>query len=243
MSGALTKIARKLFGIAHLEVYREGGAVPIDFHNYRYMSYENITRFLYFKNLYDRIAHLEGDVVECGIAGGKTFSYLASLAKYEGMGRKLWGFDSFSGLPAPTKDDGESVGWRGKFSVEIGPVIGYLQAAGINDEFLKTQVRFVPGFFEESLDKYQGPGIALLHADVDLYESYMHIFEKLYDKIVPGGIIAFDEYLRPTELSQYPGAHKAGAHKAINEFLGDKKQYIESDRVTGKFFYVKPNEK
>ena len=135
----------------------------------------------------------------------------------------------------PTKEDAGSQGFRGKFSVDIGPIMGLLQEAEVDDEFIKTQVRFVPGFFEDTLDKYRGAGIALLHADVDLYKSYTEILDKLYPKIVPGGIIAFDEYLRPTELSHYPGAHKA-----IDEYLGDKKYLIQTDRVTGKFFLVKP---
>lgn len=226
---------RKLFSFVGLEAYKKGVAVPRDFYEYRRMSYANITRFLYFKYLYDRIKNIDGDVLECGVAGGKTLSYLAFLIKHEGRGRKLWAFDSFSGLPHPTKEDTHSLGFKGKFSVKIGSVIGLLQEAGLDDDFLKTQVRFVPGFFEDTLDAYRGPGIALLHADVDLYQSYTRVLEILYPKIIPGGVIAFDEYLRPTELSQYPGAHKA-----IDEYLGDKKYLIETDRVTGKFFLVKP---
>lgn len=230
------KIFRKLFGLFGFEILRSGGAVPLDYYNYRRMSYSNVARFLYFNSLFNRVKDIEGDIVECGVAGGKTFSYLAFLSKYESKGRKVWAFDSFEGLPSPTMEDGVSAGFRGKFSAKIGLVMGLLQEAELDDDFIKTQVRFVPGFFEDTMKNYRGPGIALLHIDVDLYKSYKTVLEALYPKVVPGGIIAFDEYLRPTELSHYPEAHKA-----IDEYLGDKKYLIETDRVTGKFFLVKPN--
>ncbi len=199
------------------------------------LTYENSNKLLYFHNLFEKINTIEGDIVECGVANGRTLSYLIFLNKRESnRKRKIWAFDSFSGLPSPTKEDGNSVGFRGKFNFAMNEVIEFLKSVGVDEVYIQSQMRFIPGFFNESLKQYVGPGIAFLHIDVDLFQSYMDVLENLYDKVVPGGIIAFDEYLATDELAAYPGAHAA-----INQFLGEKKNCIQSDPITGKSFFVK----
>lgn len=198
------------------------------------LTYSNAIKLLYFRNLFEKIKNVDGDIVECGVANGRTLSYLVFLSKQESRRRKIWAFDSFEGLPDPSLEDGGSVGFRGKFNYAMSIVIDFLKKVGVEEDFIQTQMRFIPGFFDTSLKLYTGPGIALIHADVDLYKSYKDILETLYSKLVPGGIIAFDEYLATDELAAYPGAHKA-----INEFLGDLKSEIQSDPVTGKSYLVK----
>jgi len=90
----------------------------------------------------------------------------------------------------------------------------------------------VPGYFNDTLKTYQGQ-VALLHLDVDLYDSYKVCLETLYPKVATGGVILFDEYAEPTDLKNWPGAKKA-----IDEFLGENKKYLERDKF-GKWFYVK----
>ena len=60
--------------------------------------------------------------------------------------------------------------------------------------------------------------IAILHIDSDLYESYLTCLNNLYENIIDGGIIIFDEYYS----HKYPGARVA-----VNEFFEDKKGYFE----------------
>lgn len=45
--------------------------------------------------------------------------------------------------------------------------------------------------------------IALLHIDTDIYEPAVAILENLYDRIVRGGIVVFDDY------GTFPGETKA----------------------------------
>ena len=52
----------------------------------------------------------------------------------------------------------------------------------------------------------------MLHLDCDLYESYKISLTNLYDKVVAGGIIMFDEY----DDQRWPGARRA-----IDEFFMD----------------------
>lgn len=50
--------------------------------------------------------------------------------------------------------------------------------------------------------------IALLHLDIDRYESARVCLDHLYDKVTPGGIIQVDDY-----------GHWAGARNALHEFF------------------------
>jgi hypothetical protein len=77
-------------------------------------------------------------------------------------------------------------------------------------------VRLVKDFFDKTLSSYEGR-IALLHLDGDLYESYKVSLEALYDKVVSGGIIMFDEYADPRWL---------GARKAIDEFFSTSRKWL-----------------
>lgn len=53
--------------------------------------------------------------------------------------------------------------------------------------------------------------ISLLHIDVDVYEPTKIALEYLYDRVVPGGLIVFDDY-----------GTVAGETKAVDEFFQDK---------------------
>lgn len=69
---------------------------------------------------------------------------------------------------------------------------------------------------EDTLDKYldENPHtrIAMLHIDTDIYEPAMFGLHKLYERIVPGGIIVLDDY-----------AVVEGETLAADEFFADKR--------------------
>lgn len=199
------------------------------------MTYPTTARLLYFRRLMDLIAPLDGDVVECGVGRGHSLLMLASLVRDEGAGRKIWGFDSFEGFPEPAEEDrshrnpkkGE---WGDTQVVEVRNLL--LQGA-LDREFVRSQVTLVKGFFEDSLPKYRGDAIALLHLDVDLYESYLAALRELYPKVVHGGVVAFDEYMGTTEHLNFPGAQRA-----IDEYFAGTGR-IRRDQISGKYYVVK----
>ena len=201
------------------------------------MSLIMVGRFLYIKRLFDEVSELEGDIVECGVGRGNTFHFWAILCHDSTKLRRLWGFDSFEGIPEPTLED---VSPRNLKKGEIGRgtlkgVLAMLVHSGLSPGWVRSRVTLVRGFFDESLSKYTGEQIALLHIDVDLYESYKIVLEMLYDKVVPGGIIMFDEYMGTIEHEHFPGAKKA-----VDEFFADLDVRIERDVAFGKYYLVKP---
>jgi len=200
------------------------------------MTCSNISRFLYFERFLQQIRDIEGDIVECGVGYGDSFVMLSILAKREGMGRRVWGFDSFEGFPQPTAEDqsprnAQPAEWKS----DVDVVVQRLRLAGLDEHFVNRQGTLVPGFFEASLDLFRGGKIALLHLDCDLYRSYRTCLEVLYPLVQPNGIVAFDEYVNTGQLRSFPGAQRA-----IDEYFGEQRHLIVSDRDTGQYYLVKP---
>jgi O-methyltransferase len=52
-----------------------------------------------------------------------------------------------------------------------------------------------------------------IHVDCDIYESHLDCLNLLYDRLVPGGIVVFDDYAQP----KWPGATRA-----VDEFFADR---------------------
>jgi O-methyltransferase len=197
-------------------------------------SLKEAVRFRYFSDLMEVISDLEGDIVECGVGWGWSFLYLCLLARIENRGRCVWGFDSFEGFPEPGEEDGSPRNpQKGEWKTDLVAVYQLLKSSGLDDVITNSQITLVKGFFEESLPKYTGKKIALLHADADLYQSYKLIYEHLFDKVVPGGIILFDEYMNTFEHFKWPGAKTA-----IDEtFLSQAE--LKRHRYSGKYYAVK----
>ena len=155
----------------------------------------NFARFLSLKRIFDRIRHLEGDIVECGVGRGDSLLQFAYFIREEGKSRNLWGFDSFEGFPEPTLEDvSPRHSQKGDWSdTSLYGVMQKLTQAGFDAEFVRAHVTLVKGFFTTSLVKYTGNKIALLHLDVDLYSSYSETLNTLFPRVVQDGAILFDE--------------------------------------------------
>lgn len=200
----------------------------------RQFDYEkSFKQILYFHERYRSIERLDGDIVECGIGYSRTFQILACLLKRENNAkRKLYGFDSFEGFPEPTVEDtsprnpkkGE---WKVLTPTQLMRILELLR---IDKTFIDAHIRIVKGFLEDTLPQSAVEKIALLHLDVDLYLSYKVCLEQLFPKVVPGGVVLFDEYASP----KWPGARKA-----IDEYFQDTPYGLQKDQHTGKYFLLK----
>lgn len=149
---------------------------------------------------------IPGDFVECGSALGGSAALIALTLRQFGAIRPLWLFDTFEGLPAPTMSDPD-------FEIAdlfTGSCLGTLEEVhNLFDRLhVSEQARFVKGLFQKTLPAAQVSQIALLHIDGDWYESVKVCLDNLYDKVVPGGIIQFDDY-----------GYWQGARKAVDEFF------------------------
>jgi predicted O-methyltransferase YrrM len=135
---------------------------------------------LWFKDRYavlDRAVSLapdEGLILEFGVATGTTIRLLAKLFHP----RRVYGFDSFEGLPED---------W-GHYRA------GHFACAPPD---VPSNVDLVAGLFAETLPDFLAahPGrAALVHIDCDLYSSTRTVLDLLSPRIVPGTVIVLDEY-------------------------------------------------
>lgn len=143
---------------------------------------------------------LEGAFVECGVWRGGAAFLMADLLRRSGTeDRKVWLFDSFEGMPAPSDLDGVkaapwSEGEKSPFSNCFAPLEEVMRTA--EDLGLTAYTEFVKGWFDESLPAARervGP-IALLRIDSDWYWSVRRCLEELYDQVVDGGFVVLDDY-------------------------------------------------
>ena len=199
------------------------------------IHYESLAHFLYFKEIYDLISNLEGDIVECGVGRGHSLFKLCCLASYENKGRTIYGFDSFEGFPEPSEEDTSPRNpQKGEWNVATVETIERRLAKDgrIEPSFIKNNVKLIKSFFEESLTSFDGERIAFLYLDVDLYESYKVTLEFFWPKVASGGVVAFDEYRNVIE--QFPGAVKA-----IDEFFGSLATQIRFNEQADRYYIVK----
>ncbi len=149
---------------------------------------------------------LAGDVVECGAAQGGSAALMALTLRQLQSRRKLWVFDTFGGLPAPSSEDPDfelADLFTGTCIGTVSEVRALFQQLGVVED-----VEFVKGLFQETLPVTPVPSIAVLHIDGDWYESVKVGLECLYDKVVPHGVIQLDDY-----------GYWKGARKAVDEFF------------------------
>ncbi len=222
----LRAMARVLLGLD----IRFANSWEFDIRRYE-LDATHIRRFFHFEYLLKQIDDVEGHIVECGVGPGRSVFAFSIITQTLTRPRQIWGFDTFKGILPPSTEDGKSnahkTGW---WNHPRRQVVELLQFNGIDQSFITDNIKLVPGEFSESLPVYDGGPIALLHLDIDFYESYKTALESLYCHVAPGGIIAFDEYLKPV----WPGATQA-----IEEFFADRPEEIVRSPVTELYYVVK----
>lgn len=191
-------------------------------------------RLLYFYDLLNRTKSLPGDIVECGVGWGNSLVCITISHQVIQSSKKIWAFDSFSGLPEPSPEDeplrsGVKIE-KGDLAYTEAYVKARLKKASI-PETLISDINFVPGYFEKTLMQFPvNKQVSFLHLDVDLYDSYVTTLDFFYSRLVPGGVIALDEYNDQKWV---------GCTKAVDFFLKDKPERVEKSPFLNKYFIVK----
>ncbi len=223
----MKRLINRLLRIAGLQLTKSNG-IPA--------SYNLLLGQRYFSSKFDLIANVEGDIVECGVGFGHTLLLLCFLNYIEGKNRHVRAFDSFEGFPEPSPEDASHRNpkkgeWKVITTADLDDILFRRCRLPVK---AKELLHVTKGYFENTLPQSKIGKIALLHLDVDLYGSYKTCLHALYDKVVPGGVILFDEYKQKDTQKVFPGAAKA-----IDEFFSDKPETIEYDGCHDKYFTIK----
>ncbi|MDO8594520.1 MAG: TylF/MycF/NovP-related O-methyltransferase [bacterium] len=228
----MSLIKKSINALPYLLGYSLESREEVYVNSLRSFDYWAFQKVLYLSEVYGKVRGIEGDIVECGIGYSETFQILSCLLKKDTAVRNLWGFDSFEGFPEPTKEDTSSRNpkkgeWKVLTVAELYVILGRLR---LDKDFIDSRVKVVKGFFEDTLHAASVSKIALLHLDVDLYQSYKTCLTELFPRIVKGGVVLFDEYDSPS----FPGAKKA-----IDEYFKGTSYRLQKDGGTGKYFLIK----
>jgi O-methyltransferase len=143
---------------------------------------------------------IPGDLIETGVwRGGACIFMRAILKAYNVTTRTVWLADSFRGLPPPNEQQYPSdVGdqhhlWSDVFAVSRAEVERNFLRYGLFDE----RVRFIEGWFKDTLPDAPIESLAVMRLDGDMYESTMQALQSLYDRLSPGGFVIVDDYYLP----------------------------------------------
>jgi O-methyltransferase len=137
-----------------------------------------------------------GDFIETGIWRGGVAILMRAVLKAHGVtDRVVWAADSFEGLPPPNAEkyplDAPLKLHRYKqLAVSLEEVQENFRRYGLLDE----QVRFLKGWFRDTLPTAPIERLAVLRLDGDLYESTMDALSSLYPKLELGGYVIVDDY-------------------------------------------------
>lgn len=135
-----------------------------------------------------------GAFAECGVYRGGNLRLLAQA------GRTVYGFDTFTGLPAES--------WQPDEIHKPGEFADLNMAAIERDLVGCDNVRLVHGLFPDSAQQLEDERFAFVHLDFDFYESTRVAIAWFVPRMPSGGVIVFDDY---------DWAHCPGVRRAIEE--------------------------
>ncbi|MFF2912212.1 TylF/MycF/NovP-related O-methyltransferase [Paenibacillus sp. NPDC057934] len=165
-----------------------------------------MTSFERIFSLYQSIKYIvknniEGDIVECGVwKGGSMMICAHTLIQLNATDRKLYLYDTFSGMSAPTDIDislnnesAEELWLEKNKALAVSPkneVIKNMESTG----YPMDNIFFIEGMVEETIPKTIPHNISLLRLDTDWFESTYHELNHLYPKLSPKGVLIIDDY-------------------------------------------------
>jgi hypothetical protein len=141
---------------------------------------------------------VDGDLIEAGTwRGGAAMLMRATLDSLGDDAREVWLADSFQGFPAVERED------EGTYDLDADLArCDYLAVPveEVEQSFarlgLDHGLRFVPGFFEDTLPRLADRRWALVRLDGDTYDATLFSLEMLYPSLSAGGYLIIDDYFQ-----------------------------------------------
>jgi hypothetical protein len=197
----------------------------------KYASRQAIAKFLTKYEIFKRILHVNGSIVECGVlhgAGLLAWAKFSSIFEPANHVRKVIGFDTFEGFPGVDDKDRRTGNFQ---ELKVGGLAGSsfesvqdaVRVYDLNRPIGHiSKVELVKGDLGQTAQAYLGDNphllVALLYLDVDLYEPTKKAIEVFAPRMPKGAIVAFDEL----NAKSFPGETIA-----VAETLGLRNLRIE----------------
>jgi O-methyltransferase len=133
-------------------------------------------------------AQLEGDFVECGTNTGIMSLAICNYLDWNSIGRRFFLFDTFEGIPVEqiAKDEAhaftQNSSYRQVYEIAKANFAPYKNA------------RLIRGKVPSTLKDVEIERVAYLMLDMNILFPEREALAFFWDKLVPGGIILFDDY-------------------------------------------------
>jgi O-methyltransferase len=247
---AITKIyemkslIQKIAGIFNYEIYRKNThpTLPDDFESLHKLIFSRVANHTMTspERIYSLIEavhyieknKIEGAIVECGVwKGGSMMAVAETLKESKIFSRNLYLYDTFEGMPPPTRNDKTLSGETAETLLAVdknkekNTVWAYSTIETVKEGMKSTgypgdKIIYVRGKVEETIPSTVPPGIALLRLDTDWYESTYHELIHLFPLLAPGGILILDDY-----------GYWQGARKAVDDYFDSHPSRIFLSRI------------
>lgn len=138
---------------------------------------------------------IPGDFIETGVWRGGACIFMRAILKAHGdTNRSVWVADFFEGLPPPQPEYLADTGDKHHKYTQLAVSQEDVEANFRTYNLLDGQVKFLKGWFKDTLPEADIQKLALLRLDGDMYESTFTALTYLYPKLVSGGFVIVDDY-------------------------------------------------
>jgi hypothetical protein len=156
--------------------------------------------------------NIKGDLIETGVWRGGATIFMRAVLKAHGVSdRIVWVADSFEGFPSIKEGDAayrkdaldcvspggnpiERLNDGGPMKLALSVSLDQVKQNFERFDLLDDQVRFLKGWFCDTLPTAPIERLSVLRLDGDLYQSTMDALKALYHKVSVGGYVIIDDY-------------------------------------------------
>jgi hypothetical protein len=174
-----------------------------------WVRHRDLARFLYKAEIYQSILKIPGVIFECGVLYGgslATWLHLGEIYEPVNYGRRVYGFDTFSGFPAVTDQDRPadprypelyqagtySAAEAEKHIFELFPLLDRTRKIP-----QLPRMRLVKGDVTKTVPEVLAADrsilISMLYLDLDLYEPTLECIKACLPRMPKGSVICIDE--------------------------------------------------
>ncbi|WP_060481434.1 TylF/MycF/NovP-related O-methyltransferase [Pseudomonas sp. NBRC 111119] len=182
----------------------------------------DIMRLYELWTLARQLDHVDGDFLEVGVWRGGSGCLLAMASQRAGRGVFL--ADTFSGVVKAGQHDTRYTGGE-HADTDVQRVLALARRCQVEDD-----VRVLVGMFPEHNASQVGGRLALLHIDVDVFESARDVLRWAAPRLVRGAVVVFDDY----------GFHGCeGVTRMVNAFMAEATGYRFVHNLNGHAILIK----
>lgn len=191
----------------YLKAANKGGTREMPF---VFASRQTIAASIARIKLFELILETKGSIIECGCHKGNNlflFYHLSSIFEPFAFNRTIVGFDTFEGFRS--HKDYENVNKSDFSDTDFDILINVAEVSDLNRPLGHIpKIELIKGDATKTIPEYIKNNdhllVALLYLDFDIYEPTKVALEYLYDRVVSGGIVVFDEL----NSKKFPGETK-----------------------------------